>query len=162
MLHHWIVAREALEERSVGCDFYPPQMQTPDTCFLYTYRIPQEKWFYQIPEQYRSTGSASRRSTVNLLSSTSGAGRPGRGRTSTQQCGLQTHRANAWRNLRSRRADVDPENGRWDMAFVLTTPSYDYGDAPDAGYRTLLVNDGARRHLLAQRPVHGRVRRHGA
>jgi hypothetical protein len=47
----------------------------------------------------------------------------------------------------------------WDMAFVLTTPTYDFGDAPDApgapAYRTRLVNDGARHAIVSSGPIMG-------
>ena len=41
------------------------------------------------------------------------------------------------------------------MAFVLTTPAYDYGDAPDPKYPTLLANNGARHIYWPNGPFMG-------
>jgi hypothetical protein len=43
----WTVPRTSLEEKHVGCDYYPERPN--DSCFLYTFLIPQDRWFYQQP-----------------------------------------------------------------------------------------------------------------
>ncbi|MCK4658999.1 MAG: hypothetical protein KAV82_05705 [Phycisphaerae bacterium] len=47
MLWEFMVSREELNERPVGCDFHPEFMNVPDTCFKYDLFIPQDMWFYQ-------------------------------------------------------------------------------------------------------------------
>jgi hypothetical protein len=48
MLREWIVPREMVEERRVGCDFHPDH-PTADTCFRYDFEIPETEWFQQEP-----------------------------------------------------------------------------------------------------------------
>lgn len=48
MIHQWIVARQDLHERTVGCDFHP-EFPPGDTCFKYDFEIPVADWFQQPP-----------------------------------------------------------------------------------------------------------------
>ena len=48
MIHEWNVSRHELEERAVGCDFYPERGK--DTCFQYDFFIPEAEWFHQDPQ----------------------------------------------------------------------------------------------------------------
>ncbi|MBI5866152.1 MAG: hypothetical protein HZB38_16910 [Planctomycetes bacterium] len=47
MLWQWLVPIDQVAETYVGCDFFPPFTPIPESCFLYTYNIPQPEWFYQ-------------------------------------------------------------------------------------------------------------------
>lgn len=44
MIWESVVERAALNERAVGCDYYP--FFTVDTCYRYDFAIPGETWFY--------------------------------------------------------------------------------------------------------------------
>ncbi len=48
MVWDWVVPRDALNERSVGCDLFGDDVVIgPDTCFRYDFFIPEGEWFYQ-------------------------------------------------------------------------------------------------------------------
>ena len=144
MIWETMVPRQVTQERVVGCDFHPGHMQGPDTCFLYSYKLPRETWFYQDPGEHVYWIS---------ISAVYQQGPP-------QQYvwGWKTRPQSVIDAAVRIKAPTGPTPGvlfqvgepirdfdaPWDMAFVLTTPAYDYGDAPDAGYRTLLASDGAR------------------
>ena len=141
----WAATQEAL----VGCDFHSAQMQSPDTCFLYSYKLPREHWFYQDPTENR----------VYWLSI---AARYPEGAPQEYRWGWKTRSPSVIDTAVRILAPTAPKlwdpfvagepiivaEQTWDMAFALTTPSYDFGDAPDAGYRTVLASDGAR-HILS-------------
>ncbi len=93
MIWQTVVPRLVTQERAAGCDFHPP-MQAPDTCFLYSYKLPRENGSTRIPIRIRCTGSASRRCTTcrSRPLRISGAGRPGRGASSTPPCGSRSRR----------------------------------------------------------------------
>ena len=80
MIWQTVVPRQATQERSSGCDFYPGQTQVPDTCFFYSYKLPREVWFYQDPDKdqvyWISISAIYDQGLPHGLSS--GAGRPGR------------------------------------------------------------------------------------
>jgi hypothetical protein len=141
-----MVNRNELNERCVGCDFYPPKMQEPEACFRYDLLLPPSSCFdpqsdtvywisidaiYQsLPDQFRwgwktvahyfqDDAMSITTPSAPVLSDVFQTGQPiGEG---------------------------------WDLAFMLTSdqPSedYDFGDAPDShsspGYPTLHANGGA-------------------
>jgi hypothetical protein len=45
LIHEWLVERVLLNERPVGCDYFPEH--SVDTCFRYDFVIPVDDWFYQ-------------------------------------------------------------------------------------------------------------------
>jgi hypothetical protein len=45
MIWEWTVPRSQLNEKYVGCDFYPNKPQ--DSCFHYDFQIPPTEWFFQ-------------------------------------------------------------------------------------------------------------------
>ncbi len=50
MIWEYIADRQELNERWVGCDYYPEYMPGgPDACFKYDLYLPEEMWFYQEP-----------------------------------------------------------------------------------------------------------------
>jgi len=49
MIWMWYVPYETVMETPVGCDWHPDWMMFPETCFYYTYDIPESEWFYQEP-----------------------------------------------------------------------------------------------------------------
>ena len=51
LIQAYSVVRELLNERWVGCDFYPERPM--DTCFRYDLYLPREAWFYQEPDKNR-------------------------------------------------------------------------------------------------------------
>lgn len=48
MIHQWVVPRNALRERAVGCDFHP-DFPPGEICFKYDFDIPAGEWFHQPP-----------------------------------------------------------------------------------------------------------------
>ena len=144
MIWQTVVPRQATQERAAGCDFHPP-MQAPDTCFLYSYKLPRAQWFYQDPDQnqvYWISISAMYPQGPPTAYLWGWKTRP----QSVIDAAVRVKIPTA-PQLESRFEIGEPilDFGEpWDMAFVLTTPAYDYGDAPDANYRTLLASDGAR------------------
>ena len=49
MIHEWWVPYEETMELPVGCDFHPDWMEGPETCFYYSFLVPDDQWFYQDP-----------------------------------------------------------------------------------------------------------------
>ncbi len=47
LIKEWWVARSALNEHVVGCDYHPMMLLNPETTFRYDFLIPQSDWFYQ-------------------------------------------------------------------------------------------------------------------
>ncbi|UCC30788.1 MAG: hypothetical protein JSU86_00640 [Phycisphaerales bacterium] len=127
MVWDWVVRREDLNERSVGCDFYPALMDVPETCFRYDFVIPQSEWYYQ-------PGVAGD-PTIHWISIA--AWYPlSTDRSGYLPWGWKTRQPNRWdaavrilSPIAPVRLDAyvdgipieEPEGVRWDMAFVLTT-----------------------------------------
>ena len=155
MIWETIVPRQATQERAVGCDFHPP-MQSPDTCFLYSYQLPRETWFYQDPDKdhvYWISISAMYQQEPPQQYVWGWKTRP----QSVIDAAVRIKFPTA-PQLESKFETGEPImdfEEPWDMAFVLTTPAYDYGDAPDAGYRTLLASNGARHIYWPNGPFMG-------
>jgi hypothetical protein len=139
-----IVPRTALNEHCVGSDFMPWRMDMPDSCFLYTYSIPEDNWFYQDAD-----------STIYWLS------------IAAMYDSLPDPHVWGWKTREHYFHDdavriiepkivtigtpvdfSEPIGEFWDLAYVLWTnepyPIYfDYGDAPDFAYQTLFASNGA-------------------
>jgi hypothetical protein len=49
LIWDWWVPYEETMETPVGCDFHPDWMPFPETCFYYTFNIPETEWFWQDP-----------------------------------------------------------------------------------------------------------------
>jgi hypothetical protein len=141
-----MVNKNQLNERCVGCDFYPPEMQEPEACFRYDFLLPPGSWFHpqsntvywisidaiyqslpdQFPWGWKTVEHYFQDDAVRIT--TPNAPVPGDVFQSGQ-----------------------PIGEGWDLAFMLTSdrPSedYDFGDAPDSpgspGYPTLHANGGA-------------------
>lgn len=154
MIWEWIAPYPEVHERAAGCDFHPGMMQQPDTCFEYHLNLPPGAWFHQEPGQH-----------VYWLSISAIYPQP----VDQYPWGWKTRphffNDDAVRIL----APTAPQPGviyefgepimlnqeSWDMAFALTTEVYDYGDAADPTYPTLLASDGARHAQVAAGPFMG-------
>jgi hypothetical protein len=49
LLQLWYAPYDTVMEMPVGCDWHPDFMPVPETCFYYTFNIPEAEWFYQQP-----------------------------------------------------------------------------------------------------------------
>jgi PKD repeat protein len=143
MIWHWMVPRDALEERVAGDDFHPAYMSKPDTCFEYHFDIPKDEWFYQQGD-----------STVYWLSIAAvyeevpdefvwG--------WKTREHFFQDDAVYVYVPVQPEIGDIaienEPIDQGWDLAFVLGTDEYvidyDFGDAPADRYPTFFGQNGA-------------------
>lgn len=154
MVWQTVVAREMLGERHAGCDYHPDMMMAPDSCFEYHLSLPENAWFHQRPGEDK----------VYWLS------------IAAQYLGMQPEYAWGWKTrahyfkddavriFEPLRPVFDSEwkggapitllGKSWDLAFVLTTPSHDLGDAPDP-YPTLFASGGAAHQRTVSGPFMG-------
>jgi hypothetical protein len=141
-----MVNRNELNERCVGCDFYPPKMQEPEACFRYDFLLPPASWFHpQSNTVYWISIDAMYQSLPDQF--------PWGWKTVTHY--FQDDAVRITAPSAPVISDVfqmgQPIGEGWDLAFMLTSdqPSedYDFGDAPDShnspGYPTLHANGGA-------------------
>ncbi len=159
MIWDWIAPYPEVHERAAGCDFHPGMMQFPDTCFEYHVDLPPDAWFFQEPDDH-----------VYWLSISAIYPVPG-GEPVAYPWGWKTRphffNDDAVRILAptAPQLGMSYESGEpimlgeesWDLAFVLTTATYDYGDAADPTYPTLLASDGARHAQVAVGPLLGHL-----
>ncbi len=143
MIWHWMVPRDALDERVAGDDFHPAYMSKPDTCFEYHFDIPKDEWFYQEGD-----------STVYWLSIAAvyeevpdefvwG--------WKTREHFFQDDAVYVYEPVQPKIGDIavetEPIAHGWDLAFVLGTDEYaieyDFGDAPEERYPTFFGQNGA-------------------
>ncbi|MBD3383340.1 PKD domain-containing protein [candidate division KSB1 bacterium] len=155
MIWHWMVPRDALEERVAGDDFHPAYMSKPDTCFEYHFDIPKDEWFYQQGD-----------STVYWLSIAAvyeevpdefvwG--------WKTREHFFQDDAVYVYEPVQPEIGDIalenEPIDHGWDLAFVLGTDEYaidyDFGDAPAVRYPTFFGQNGAL-HIIDPKVFLGR------
>ena len=130
-------------------------MLGPDSCFEYHLSLPEKAWFYQMPGE-------------NQVYWLSIAAQYPPGMQPENPWGWKT-RPHFFNDDAVRIFDpVDPGSGSewkdgepivrdeksWDLAFVLTTPPYDLGDASDT-YRTLFASGGGRAPADSPGTFHG-------
>ena len=155
LVWQYVVAREVLGERHAGCDYYPGMMLGPDSCFEYHLSLPEKAWFYQKPGEDK----------VYWLSI-----------AAQYPSGMQPENPWGWKTrpyfsnddavrifdpvdpgVDSEWKDGEPivrDEKSWDLAFVLTTPPYDLGDAPDP-YPTQFASGGAAHQQTVSGPFMG-------
>jgi hypothetical protein len=141
-----LVNKNELNERCVGCDFYPPKMQEPEACFRYDFLLPPSNWFHpQSNTVYWISIDAIYQSLPDQF--------PWGWKTVAHY--FQDDAVRITTPSAPVLSDVfqsgQPIGEGWDLAFMLTSdqPSedHDFGDAPDShsspGYPTLHANGGA-------------------
>jgi serine-aspartate repeat-containing protein C/D/E len=146
MIREWFVGRQDTGERVHGCHSMPEWKGKPDSCFQYTFPIPQPEWFHQEGD-----------SNVYWLSIAAMYPEPPQRHvwgwlTRERNFSGDAVRIYAPADVHAdsvyRIGDLLPRY--WDMAFVLGTDQeismMDFGDAPD-GFGTTLSRNGAR-HLI--------------
>ncbi len=147
-----VARREDVHERLAGCDFFPGAMNDPDSCFEYHLVLPEDEWFYQKPDGER----------VYWLSISAIYGDPP---PDEFAWGWKTRprffNDDAVRifvpdapELGDRYEQGEPIKEGWDLAFVLTTPPYDLGDAPNS-YGTTFAAGGAAHQQTGAGPFMG-------
>jgi len=143
LIWEFAVDRIALEEKPVGCDFMPEREMMPETCFSYHLVLPVDHWFiqegdsstywisiaaiYENPPEKHIWGWKTRRHYFND--------------DAIHIVEPKVIKLGVGYRL------GEPLPHGWDMAFLLTTnlraTIYDFGDAPDPLYPTLLLSNGA-------------------
>ncbi len=153
----WYVPRMELQERWVGCDFYPlspDQEPIVDTCFEYHFIIPKELWFYQDPDPtqegriYWISIAAFYPDIIPPEYPWGWKCRPHFFNDDAVRIYRPTTPGIEWM-FEEGEPLVDLQGNSMDMAFVLTTadiPKLDFGDAPEdnTSYPTTLARNGAR------------------
>jgi hypothetical protein len=150
LIHEWFVERAAVSETVAGCDFHPA-FSPMETCFSYTYQISPSQWFYQLggANVYWLSIAAIYTEVRSTIPYTWG--------WKTRPHYFNDDAVRIF-NPVTPGVDIpvmfvgepieDLEGQTWDMAFELTTPLQDFGDAPDPNYPTLLASKGAR-HIIS-------------
>ncbi len=158
MIWEYLAPYPAVHERPAGCDFHPGMMQFPDTCFEYHVDLPEAAWFRQEPG-----GHIYWLSVAAIYPVPPGEPVPYPWGWKTRPHFFNDDAVRIF-------APTAPHPGSiyefgepimlgtesWDLAFVLTTQAYDFGDAADPPYSTLLANAGARHVQTATGPFMGR------
>jgi hypothetical protein len=143
MIRDWKVSRLSVNERLVGSDYLPERMAKRDSCFQYHYSLPHSEWFQQEGD------SAVYWLSISAIYDTI---------PDFHVWGWKTrdryYNDEAVRIFKPYHPGIDSlfrigeivELG-WDMSFELLTnelgEGYDFGDAPDPGYHTLHLSNGA-------------------
>ncbi len=150
-----VVKRGEFAERLAGCDFHPP-MESPDSCFEYHLSLPETEWFYQDPDNNKVywLSIAARYSRMPDTYIWGWKTRPHFFNDDAVRIfvPLTPGLGSDW----EQGEPITVGRESWDLAFVLTTDPYDYGDAPDPSYPTLLASNGARHVRTAGGPFMGR------
>ncbi|MBN1893087.1 T9SS type A sorting domain-containing protein [bacterium] len=152
VIHEWTVPKTVLNERRVGCDFYPVNMAQPDACFKYDFNIPKDQWFVQagdsniywisisavyptVPDQTRWGWKTTPYQNLDYAVKVFDPSQPTMG--SVYQNGTTI---------------LDAAGNYWDLAFELTTNEvtgeFDFGDAPEKPYPTLSASSGAYHRII--------------
>ncbi|MBN2029166.1 choice-of-anchor D domain-containing protein [bacterium] len=149
LIHQWIVERTDLGERAVYGVYHPELEESLITGFEYTYEIPMDNWFYQDGD-----------STIYWLTITALYDEQPEEHT----WGWLTREHYFHDDAINMHFGEMPHPGieyeigepifqRWDLAYILGTEEYeqpfDFGDAPQTDYATLLVNNGAHHRILS-------------
>lgn len=143
LIKEWKVGRGQLNERVVGSNFVTGQMADPDSCFRYDFAIPQSDWFYQ--EGDSTTYWLSISSIYETSPEQHQWGWLTRDRYFNGDAVRILSPLNPQPDSLYRTGEIVSES--WDMSFILSTTEYsesfDFGDAPDPGYATMLAGNGA-------------------
>lgn len=156
MIWQYVVTRAMLGERYAGCDFHPAMMQGPDSCFEYHLSLPEEAWFHQQPGENKvywlSIAALYKEVPANYR--WGWKTRPHYFNDDAVRifAPLRPELGSEWKE--GEQIMLGPES--WDLAFVLTTEAYDFGDAQDPSYPTRLSSNGARHVRTAGGPFLGR------
>jgi len=143
------ISRNQTHETVAGSDYVAVVMTNPDTCFQYEYTIPDTEWFYQSGDSAvywltiaaKYTGSVPTQHRWGWLTRSRYFG-------ASAISILNPSEPTVGSVYQS--ADLIMQGG-WDMAFMFFSSqaghAYDYGDAPDPDYPTLLSGNGAH-HMI--------------
>ncbi|MBN1886959.1 MAG: hypothetical protein JW850_03180 [Thermoflexales bacterium] len=157
LIREWRVEREKANETLAGCDYEPSYANPPEACFKYDLQLPQAEWFYQ-PGSNTTYWLSIAAVYSGLIETPYPWGWTTRPRYSVpfgNDAAIKISdplTPTVGSEYVAGEQVMDVTGAAWDMAFELTSPDYDFGDAPErsvaAGYPTRLSSDGAR-HLIS-------------
>lgn len=150
LLQEWFVERAAVSETLAGCDVHPDFSPVAEACFSYTYQIPTSQWFYQDPSGNRvywlSLAAIYTAGIQDIPHPWGWKTRPHFFNDDAVRI-LEPVTPTVGGHFILGEPIEDLQGQTWDLAFELTSPPLDYGDAPDPSYPTLLASNGARHSI---------------